>query len=104
MARRHIPKDVKEIALRMSQLGVPQDDIEAYTGISKRAIQRLLQTYRGTGEVCRTRVCDGRYRILNTFEANVSLVCSLYSLLRAHYFCSSWKVVLSDDPMLHWKN
>ena len=49
--RRHIPKEHKEMALRMSQKNVSDKKIRRYTGISERSLRYLRKTYRETGEV-----------------------------------------------------
>ena len=71
--RRHIPKEYKEIAIHMSlNEGVSDKDIRRYTGISRRAMRRLRETYRETGEVVRTPLDDGRPRLLDALDAAVS--------------------------------
>ncbi|KAI0089834.1 hypothetical protein BDY19DRAFT_859033, partial [Irpex rosettiformis] len=70
--RRHIPKEVKEVALRMSlEQGLPDKTIQEYTKISIRSLKRLRKTYRDTAEVVRVPVCDGRPRILQSGDANI---------------------------------
>ncbi|OJT10703.1 hypothetical protein TRAPUB_12796 [Trametes pubescens] len=69
--RRHIPKEVKDIALFMSfRHRLPDKEIRKYTGISIRALKRLRQTYLQTGETVRVPVCIGRPRQLDALDAN----------------------------------
>jgi hypothetical protein len=77
--RWHIPKEYKEIALRMTQRNVSDRTIRRYTGISGRSMRYLRKTYRETGEVVRTPVCPGRPHTLDSLEANVNYL--LYSLI-----------------------
>ncbi|CDO71087.1 hypothetical protein BN946_scf184844.g91 [Trametes cinnabarina] len=69
--RCHISKELKDLALKMSLVhGLPDKKIKRYTGISIRALKRLRQTYRETGETVRTPVCSGRPRNLDALDAN----------------------------------
>ena len=72
--RRHISKERKDIALHMSlNENVSDENIRRYTGISNRAVKRLRQTFRETGESVRKPVCSGRPRVLDSLDACVSL-------------------------------
>lgn len=72
--RRHIPKEVKEIALQMSQYHkLPDELVSLYTGISIRSLERLRHTYRTTGEMLRVPVPAGRPRVMDALDANVSI-------------------------------
>ncbi len=72
MSRRHIPKEVKDIALRMSlNHGLPDKEIKKYTGMSIRALKRLRQTFRNTGNTVRTPACNGRPRQMDALDMNV---------------------------------
>ncbi|TFK57962.1 hypothetical protein BDN72DRAFT_750054, partial [Pluteus cervinus] len=66
--RRHIPKEHKEIALRMSFLGLSDKMIQRYTGISERSMKRLCQTFRVTGVVERRPIDCGRPRLLDALD------------------------------------
>lgn len=71
--RRHIPKEYKEIAIHMSlNEDVSDKDIRCYVGISQRAMRRLRQTYRETGEVVRTPLDAGRPRLMDSLDVAVS--------------------------------
>lgn len=79
MVKRHISRETKEIALKMSQQGLSDEEIEQYLGISGRAMRRLRATYRETGEVVRIPACPGkRPRILDGLDAQV---CSFFLFL-----------------------
>jgi hypothetical protein len=69
MVRRHIPDELKEVALSMSLQGYPDLEICGLTGISERSLVRLRSTYRNTGGVSRTS--PGRPRMLTAMEAKV---------------------------------
>jgi hypothetical protein len=80
--RRHITKERKEIALHMSlEENVCDKDICRLTGISERSMQRIRKNYHDIGEVVRIPVCDGRPRLLDSLETNVSHACPVYSLV-----------------------
>lgn len=51
--------------------GLSDSQILSYIGISGRAMRRLRQTYRETGETIRTPVVQGRPRLLDTLDALV---------------------------------
>ncbi|KAI0076416.1 hypothetical protein K474DRAFT_1594745 [Panus rudis PR-1116 ss-1] len=75
MSRRHIPKEHKELALNLLRREhLPQKLVSRYTNISVRALKRLLHTYRKTGSVIRTPVCNGRPRILDIFEILIACI------------------------------
>jgi len=59
--RRHIPKEYKDLALHLSlNEGLSDHIIRDYIGISPRAMRRLRQTFRETGETVRVPVVQGR--------------------------------------------
>lgn len=71
--RRHISRELNELALRLSQeQGLPDRLIKEYTGTSTRSLERIHKTYRDTGEVVRIPVCAGRPRSLDSLDATVS--------------------------------
>ena len=71
--RRHISKDYKDITLHMSlNEGVSNKNIQCFTGISGRAMERLRKTFRETGGSIRTPICPGRPRILDSLDASVN--------------------------------
>ena len=73
--RRHISQERKDIALHMSlNEHVSDKIIRRYTGISERAMKRLRQTFRETGESVRKPVCSGRPRVLDSLDACVSSI------------------------------
>lgn len=81
MVRRHIPIETKEIAIRMVYEGVSYSKIRKDTGMSERAISRLVNTYRTTGGLVRIPACAGRPRALNGFEVEVSGIPTLGILM-----------------------
>jgi hypothetical protein len=82
--RRHITKERKEIALHMSlEENVCDKDIRRLTGISERSMQRIRMNNREIGEVVRIPVCEGRPRLLDSLETNVSYA-SMPSILSCH--------------------
>ncbi|TCD61524.1 hypothetical protein EIP91_008285 [Steccherinum ochraceum] len=68
MVRRHIPIETKKDVIRMVHQGLTYAAIREETGMSERAISRLVNTYRTTGELVRVPVVAGRPRVLNTQE------------------------------------
>ena len=72
MVRRHIPKEIKEHALRMVHDGVPYAKITEETGMKTRTISRLVLTYRQTGSVIRVPLVNGRPPTLGQSEIDVS--------------------------------
>jgi hypothetical protein len=53
--RRHISKEVREVALRIFQhYGLPEKLVSDYTGISTKSLESLRHTYCKTSEVIRT--------------------------------------------------
>ncbi|KAI0738959.1 hypothetical protein C8Q80DRAFT_1112748 [Daedaleopsis nitida] len=68
--RRHISRELKELALRLSLHHRMSDKaIKSITGISIRTIKRLRQTYRQTGDLVRIPVSNGRPRALDGLDA-----------------------------------
>ncbi|KAI0751724.1 hypothetical protein C8Q80DRAFT_1097873 [Daedaleopsis nitida] len=68
--RRHISKELKELALGLSlHHRMPDKAIKSITGISMQTLKRLRQTYRQTGDVVRIPVIAGRPRALNGLDA-----------------------------------
>ena len=93
MPRRHIPKEYKEIALKMSLTHHTSDsEIKKCTGISKRALKRLRKTFRETGDVIRMPICSGRPRLLSALDANV-----VYPVF-ANSFCGQWITIIWNLP------
>ena len=79
--RRHIIKERKEIALHMSlEENVCDRHIRRLTGISERLMQRISKNNRDIGEVVRIPVCQGRPRLLDSLEMNVSQACIPFHL------------------------
>ena len=80
---KHITKEHKEIALHMSlEENVCDKQIRCLTGISERSMQRIQKNNCEIGEVVRIPVCEGRPRLLDSLEMNVSHACMpVYSLL-----------------------
>jgi transposase len=74
MVRRHISKDLKEMALSMSLQGLGDSEIREYTGISERSLKRLRRTHRETGTVAPKPVATGRPRMLTSMEVKVCCV------------------------------
>ncbi|KAI0746405.1 Homeodomain-like protein [Daedaleopsis nitida] len=68
--RRHISRELKELALRLSLHHRMSDKaIKSITGISIRTIKRLRQTYRQTGDLGWIPVSNGRPRALDGLDA-----------------------------------
>ena len=58
--RRHISKEMKEMALRMLlESGLGDIKIAEYTGIHPRTLRRLRKQFRGTGEIGTKPVVNG---------------------------------------------
>ncbi|KAI0755317.1 hypothetical protein C8Q80DRAFT_1055452, partial [Daedaleopsis nitida] len=67
--RRHISKEVKDLALCMSLLhGLSNKHVARYTGISIRALTRLRRTYRQTGQTVRIPAMYGRFNLEGCIE------------------------------------
>jgi hypothetical protein len=80
--KHHIAKERKEIGLHMSlELDICDKDIRRLTGISERSMQRIRKNNREIGEVVRIPVCQGRPRLLDSLEANVSHACMPSTLI-----------------------
>ena len=74
--RRYITKERKEIGLHMSlEEDICDKDIRRLTGISERSMQRIRKNNREIREVVRIPVCQGRPRLLDSLETNVSQAC-----------------------------
>lgn len=71
MVRRHIPDEVKEMALSMSLQGLQDSEIHEFTGISVRSLKRLRKSHRETGTVTRKPLVPGRQRTLTAIEVKV---------------------------------
>ena len=69
--RHHISREIKEAALKMTQEGLSDPQVEQFLGISGRAMRRLRQTYQETGEAVQIPACPGRSRILDGLDARV---------------------------------
>ena len=84
--RRHFTKERKEIGLHMSlEEDIRDKHIRRLTGISERSMQRIRKNDREIGEVVRIPVCQGRPRLLDSLETNVSHACMhnpVYSLVK----------------------
>ena len=64
--RRHIPPEYKDLVLHMSiNLGIHDNDIRTYIGISPRAMRHLRKMYRERGETVPRPVTQGRPRLLD---------------------------------------
>ena len=69
MGTRHISREIKEAALKMSQEGLSDQLIEQFLGVSGRAMRRLRETYHATGDVVRIPACSGRPHLLDGLDA-----------------------------------
>ena len=69
--RHHISREIKEAALKMTQEGLSDPQVEQFLGISGWAMRRLRQTYQETGEAVWIPACPGRSRILDGLDAQV---------------------------------
>lgn len=70
---RHISKEEKEMALRMSlNHGLSDTKIAQYTGIRPRTMRGLRKRLQDTGEIVKKPVVAGRPRLLNSLDATVS--------------------------------
>ncbi|KAJ7687051.1 hypothetical protein B0H17DRAFT_1264894 [Mycena rosella] len=67
--RRHIPEEQKQLVVIMAHTMAPKD-IAAATGIHRRTINRILETWRETGKCVRRPLELGRPRILTTFDVS----------------------------------
>ena len=71
--RRHISKEMKEMALQMSlESGLGDIEIAEYTGIRPRTLRRIRKLFRETGEIENKPVVSGRPRLLDLLDATVS--------------------------------
>ncbi|KAI9060885.1 hypothetical protein FKP32DRAFT_1557665, partial [Trametes sanguinea] len=67
--RRHIPPEVKRVALRMErQPGMTRAKIRQYTGLAESTQRRVRALYMRTGEVTKTPLPAGRKRKLNAMD------------------------------------
>lgn len=74
--RRYITKERKEIGLHMSlEEDICDKDIRRLMGISELSMQRIWKNNREIGEVVQIPVCQGRPRLLDSLEMNVSQAC-----------------------------
>ena len=97
--RRHIPKEYKDLALHLSiNLGIHDQDIRSYIGISPRAMRRLRKTYRESGETVPLPVMQGRPRLLDAIDATVSNLDISLSSTFLNLFVSFLKAALNDSP------
>jgi len=64
-------KDIQEVVVQASQLGVSHTVTEAITGVSKRGIQRIVSEAGGGGNRCQRR---RRKKLLNNQHRDVSWV------------------------------
>jgi hypothetical protein len=67
-----ISDDLRMAIIRMDLLGVPKVDIQSYTGVPLRSVQRYTQIYRETGEYC-SKKSTGRRGVLTTHDVEVGL-------------------------------
>ena len=86
MGTRHISREIKEAALKMSQEGLSDQLIEQFLGVSGRAMRRLRETYHATGDVVRIPACPGRPRLLDGLDARVRLFPFSFRLDSNYYF------------------
>jgi hypothetical protein len=74
MVCRHVSIEIKELALSMSLQGLHDTDIQEYTGISLRSIQRVRSLHRRTGNVVALPPIDiGRPCVLTSIHIMVCL-------------------------------
>lgn len=75
MVRRHIPDDLKEVALSMSLRGLCDSKVREFTGISERSLKRMRSTHRDIGAVSRKAISPGRRRMLTAMEVKFLCDC-----------------------------
>ena len=68
---RHISREIKEAALKMSQQGLSDELIKQYLGVGGRTMRRLRATHHAIGDVVRIPMYPGRPRILDGLDARV---------------------------------
>lgn len=69
--RRHISKEVKEIAIDLWQKVMDDEEIDATLGIRPRTMRRLRKLYTETGQVVQVPVVAGRPRLLSAMDVGV---------------------------------
>ena len=78
----HISPDAKRVVLWMALVnGMKYSEIQKLTTVSERATSCLCNLYRRMGHVIRKQYADGRPRMLNGFEASVTMIISIVFLL-----------------------
>jgi transposase len=97
MVRRHIPTELKELALSMSLQGLHASEIQEYTGISTRSIKRFRSLHRRTGNVVAPPPIDiGRPRVLNAIHITVRLQYLDLGCCLIQTDCHSTSAILSN--------
>jgi hypothetical protein len=74
---RYISEDQKKLIVIMSAC-MRNKDIAAVTGISERAIRRVIKLWKETGKVIQRPLETGRPRSLTSLEITVSLLFSIF--------------------------
>jgi hypothetical protein len=97
MVRRHIPDDVKEVALSMSLQGIADSDIRKLTGVSERSLKRLRSTYRRKNTASAHPLPPGRPRVLTPTQVKVRHL-FLKDILFSYDFSSFFAIALSASP------
>ena len=101
--RHHISQEIKEVALKMSQEGLSDKQIEQVLGISGRTMRRLRAMHLKTGGVVRIPACQGRPRALDGLDARVGLF-PLFLHCNTNHFPSFSKTAYSASPTCLWRN
>ena len=102
--RHHISQEIKEVALKMSQEGLTDEQIEQVLGIGGRTMRRLRAMFLATGGVVGISVCHGRPRALDGLDARVRLFASLFLNYHTNDSHSFSKAAYSASPTCPSKN
>lgn len=93
-----ISDDLRGVVIRMvAELRVPLAKVCEYTGVPRRSVERILTTYKRTGQSARdhTIAPSGRPRLLQYNDIGVSVIHNKNSFLVIQYLVlSSYKAVL----------
>ena len=101
--RRHISQEIKEVALKMSQEGLSDKQIEQVLGISGCTMRQLRAMHLETSGVVLIPACQGRPRALDGLDARVGLF-PLFLHCNTNHFPSFSKAAYSTSPTCLWRN
>ena len=100
----HISQEIKEVALKMSQEGLTDEQIEQVLGIGGWTMRRLRAMFLATGGVVGISVCHGQPHALDGLDAWVHLFPSLFLNYHTNDSHSFSKAAYSASPTCPSKN